>query len=490
MKRTWKKIIIVSLVFIALEALAVIFFLNPYYMTQKVFDDIERGQWQQVQEHYEKLNDNQKKVVQDNLDSYGVYLCQEYIEGSLSYSETAAAFDAINAIDASGAISDKYLYQVSYNEYKTIVKSLYQASVGYDNSTVYTMTDNLRMVQQRMRNEDREQALIELLNEEYQEFLDGNLTAEQATAFASAVAGLSANDAYNYAAVIGNNIQCVQIYRNIYVEAEGYYNKEKYFETIQLCRAVTLDENDVLYQEMFDSLYTQAYETGKTYYEALLESYITDGDKKNAIALMDSIEACYGEDFDLTALKERLAEDWQLAYIACLENVESALQTELMTFETGQYILDYEYDNLKPDSLVLHDIDGDGVPEMFLYNSSHQEDDYIGCFIYAYVDGKCKFINFVNVKSFCRDSNLIGFPIAFGRTAGDENSLVQFDGSSLTTVSYCQEIGGVYYVNGAESNDVDYLSTRTSILAHADAYNVGNSKGVSLDDSETYILAY
>lgn len=490
MKKTWKNIIIVSLVITVLEVLAMVIFINPYYKTQKVFDNIEDGQWQRVQTYYEKLNERQKNVVQNNLENYAVHLCQDYIAGELSYSETAMAFDAINAIDESGAISDKYLRMVSYNEYKVTVKALHQAGTGYDNSTVYAMLDQLRMVQQRMKNEDREQALIELLNEEYQSFLDGNLTAEQMLAFTSTVSGQSAGDAYNYAAVIGNNVQCVQLYRNIYTEAEEYYNKEKYFETIQLCRAVVLDESDTLYKGMFDGLYAQAYETGKNYYESLLESYITDGDKKRAIALMDSIEACYGEDFDLTALKERLAEDWQLAYIDCLENVENTLQTELMTFETGQYILDYEYDNLKPDSLVLHDIDGDGVPEMFLYNSAHQDDDYIGCFIFAYVDGKCKFINFVNVKSFCRDSNLIGFPIAFGRTAGDEYSLVQFDGSSLTTVSYCQELGGTYYVNGAESNDVDYLSARTSILAHADAYNVGNSKGVSLDDGETYILAY
>ena len=152
--------------------------------------------------------------------------------------------------------------------------------------------------------------------------------------------------------------------------------------------------------------------------------------------------------------------------------------------------MQYEYDNLKPDSVVLHDIDGDGVPEMFLYNSRYTDDDYIGCFIYTYSDGKCKFLNFVNVKSFCRDSNLIGFPIAFGRGTGDECSLVQYDGNSLTQVSYCQEMGGTYYVNGAESNDVDYLSARTSILSHADAYNVGNSKGASLDDGETYILTF
>ena len=125
-----------------------------------------------------------------------------------------------------------------------------------------------------------------------------------------------------------------------------------------------------------------------------------------------------------------------------------------------------------------------------MYNSSQKDNDYIGCFIYTYTGGHCEFVNFVNVKSFCRDSYLIGFPIAFGRSEGDECSLVQFDGSNLTQIAYCQEIGSTYYVDGTESNDVDYLSARTSILSHADAYNVGNSKGASLDEGETYILAY
>lgn len=490
MRKTWRKTIIISLVLIAIEAVAAVIFLHPYYNKQKVFDEIENGRWESTDRYYNKLSVGQQEDVQSCLDDFGAYLCRQYIDGELTYSQTAAAFDAINAIDASGILMNKYMSRVSCNEYKQSVIKLCEASLGYDNSTVYAMNDNIRLVQQRMTNEMREQALIELMNETYQDFLDGKAGVENVNALLSTVSGLSSDVAYAYVDVISNNVACVILYRDVYARAEQYFENASYFEAMDLCRNVDVDPSDTRYRDLFDALYNDASETGKIYYEGLLESYITSGDKKKALELMDSIRKCYGDDFDLTALKEKLAEDWQIAYIDCIENLDRTLEGKLKTFETGQYILEHEYDKLKPDSIVLHDIDDNGVPEMFLYNSSQKDNDYIGCFIYTYTGGHCEFVNFVNVKSFCRDSYLIGFPIAFGRSEGDECSLVQFDGSNLTQIAYCQEIGSTYYVDGTESNDVDYLSARTSILSHADAYNVGNSKGASLDEGETYILAY
>lgn len=490
MKKTWRTVILVSLIIIALETAGAAIFLHPYYMVQRVFDEIENGRWKNTQEYYESLNDRYKERVQSCLNDFSADICQRYIDGELSYDRTVAAFDAINSIDETHSLMDRYLPQVSRHEYKEDINTIYTAGLNYDNATVYEMNNNIRLVQQRMSNEDREQVLIELLNEKYQLFLDEQITDSQMQFFASLVQGLSTYDAYAYTPVISNNISCVMIYREIYAEAEKKFSDEDYFSVLALCRAAVLDERDAVYRERFNSLYQQAYGMGKIYYRNLLEAYIDAKEKDKAVALMDSITLCYGEDFDLTELKERMAEDWQLAYLDYIANLDVLLENELRSFETGRYILEHEYDNLKPDSMVFHDIDGDGVPEMFLYNSAHKEDDYIGSFIYTYVDGRCKFVDFANVKSFCRDSYLIGFPIAFTRSEGDECSLIQFDGGELTQLSYCQEIGGTYYVNGAETNDVNYLSERTYILSFADAYNVGNSKGADLKDAEAFILAY
>lgn len=490
MKRTWRNIIIISLIFIAIEAAVFFIFVMPYYRTYKIFRDIENGKWQSASESYAKLSDRRKSEVQSKLEHYGIYICEKYIEGDMTFAQAAASFDAINSIDETEAIMDKYMADVSYNEYKTIVKNMNIAGAAYDNKTLYSMMDSLRLVQRRMQNEDRERALVELINEEYVVYLNEGITGEQMRTFASTISGLSQYDAYNYASVISNNVSCVEIYRGYYTEAQSCVQNQRYFDAIKICENVFLDEKDTLYAERFSSLYNEARETGETYYGALLENYIAAGDNNKAVELMNNIKEFYGDEFDLTDIKQRIAEDWQLAYIDCIENIENTLPSELALFETGKYIMQYEYDKLKPDSVVLHDIDGNGIPEMFLYNSSYKDDSYIGCFIYTYTEDGYKFVNYVNVKSFCRDSYLIGFPIAFGRGTGDECSLVQYDGSTLTQISYCQEIGGAYYIDGAESNDVDYLSARTSILSHADAYNVGNSKGVSLEDGETYILTF
>lgn len=491
MKKVWKKIIIVSLVLIILEAASFFVFILPYYRIYSIFKDIEEGSWSSVSEKYDALSDSMKSRVQDGLPDYAVYICEEYLDGSIGYKEAAASFDAINAIDETGTIMDSYLADISYNEYKELVRSMNLAGASYDNSTLYSMMDTLRSVQQRMQNEDRERALIELINEEYCAYLNEEITAEQMQTFSSTISGLSLYDAYNYTAVIMSNVSNVELYRSYYREALTYFDEQKYFDVLTICTSVNLDEKDTLYKGKFDELYAQAYDEGKTYYGTLLENYIASGDNVRAVSLMDSITQCYSDGFDLTDIKQRLASDWQLAYIEYIDNIDELLENDLNTFETGRYILENKYDSLKPDSLVLHDIDGDGVPEMFLYNSSQRDnEDYIGCFIYAYSGGRCSFLNYVNVRSFCRDSYLIGFPVSFGRSEGDEYSLVQYDGSSLTQISYCQEMGSTYYVNGTESSDVDYLSARTSILSHADAYNVGNSKGSNLSDGETYILTY
>lgn len=490
MKKTWRTVLIVFLIIIAFEAAGAAVFLYPYYQVQRVFNQIEDGQWQKTQEYYEKLNDKYKERVQSCLEDFSADICRRYLDGELSYNRTVAAFDAINSIDESGSLMDTYLSQVSRHEYKADVNAIYEAGLNYDNSTVYEMNNNIRLVQQRMSNEDRERALIELLNEKYQLFLDEQITDSQLQFFASLVQGLSTYDAYAYTPVISNNISCVMIYRDVYARAQRKFAEDDYFSAMMLCRAVVLDANDTVYRQRFDDLHQQAYDMGRLYYENLLETYIDADEKDKAVALMDSITLCYGEAFDLTEYKQRMAEDWQLAYISCLNNIDASLENELRLSETGQYILEHEYDDLKPDRVVLYDIDGNGVPEMFLYNSAHEDDDYIGSFVYTYLGGRCEFLDFVNVKSFCRDSYLIGFPIAFTRSEGDECSLIQFDGNTLTQLSYCQEIGGTYYVNGAEVSDVDYLSERTYILSFADVYNVGNSKGADMEGAENFILTY
>lgn len=488
MKKTWRNIIIVFWILIALEGTAAFIVLNPYFKIQRLFEGVEAGNWQVTQENYDNLNYSQQQKVQGYLDDYAIHLCEQYLKEKVTYEQIAASFDAINSIDETGKIMITYMPDVTYNEFKKDIKGIEDANRAFDSNKAFELSKQLRAVRLRIDNTSKEQALMEMLNETYVKYLNEEMTSEQALAFAETLAGMSYTDAAEYITVISNNIACVEEYRQIYADAQAAFDDEDYFKAIELLELATPDSHDTKYLASFENLHEEAYSTGKTYYTDLLNEYVQTGMKVEAVSLMEKISECYGDEIDLTSVKQDMADEWQLAYIDRMLD-EEARKNDLSGFETGRYILE-RYDRLKPDSVVLHDIDGNGIPEMFLFSSKDVGNDYIGCYIYTYREGECKFVNYVNVKSFCRDSYLIGYPIAFSRDGGDEDSLVQYDGANLTQISYVQKIGETYYVNGEETDDVDYLSERTTILAHADAYNVGNSKSASIEEGEGFILAY
>ena len=112
---------------------------------------------------------------------------------------------------------------------------------------------------------------------------------------------------------------------------------------------------------------------------------------------MEEIEQVYGDDVNLDSAKEAMLEDWQLAYLNYMDNFEERLKTDLTGTDTGTYILENRYDSYKPDNVLLYDIDDNGVAELFLFNSSQLDRDYVGCFIYTYDGSSMKYVGFANV---------------------------------------------------------------------------------------------
>lgn len=489
MKKTWRNIIIIFWILIFVEVGVGFLFLSPYYKMKRLFDGVEAGNWQVASENYEKLNHSLQQRVQGHLDDYAAHLVEQYLDDKISYEQIAASFDAINSIDAYDKLMNQYMSDVTYNEFKRDLKAIEEANQIYDSTTAFDISKQLRAVRLRIDNASKEKALMEILNETYTKYLDEDITADQAIAFSETIAGMSYTDASEYIATIKTNIACVEEYRLIYADAKAAFDADDYFKTMKLAKLPTVDSHDDKYAELFETISKEAYDEGKIYYMSQLDKLVDKGDNVAAVALMSKITECYGDEIDLSETKRRMANDWQLAYCDLILD-EEAWSNALSGSDNGRYILKHNYDKIKPDAFVLYDIDFDGTPEIFLYNEENAGDEYISCLIYTFKDGATRYVGFANVKSFCRDSCLIGYPFAFDREGGDEDSLIEFDGYSLSQVSYVQNIGETYYVNGAETDDVDYLSERTTILKHADAYNVGNTKGARTEEGEAFILAY
>jgi hypothetical protein len=490
LNKKWRKIIITSMIILFLEVAGSLIFLFPYYRMQRVFNSIDKGQWTKTQEYYDGLNDSQKEKADSYMDAYGAYITERYVDGDITYLQAAASFDAINSISDNTEVFDKYTPDIDRNEYVKLVNQLFNANINKNTEKKYETISALSDIQKRMSADTREGILVELLNRKMEEYMSGSLSYDDMHTFAHLVTGMSINTAYDYAYTVEAYVQNMEDFRAKYSDVESLISDEDYLGAITLIDEQQLYDFDKEYYELYQTTRQTAYDEGLSYYPVLLQSYIDAGDTEKAMTLVAALEPVYGSDMDLDFVKDALMTDWQRACISRLGDWESYLKTELGNDDTGKYILENVYDELKPDSLVLHDINEDGYPELLMFNSGKLDGDYVGTFIFGYDGSEYKYMGYVNIISFGISSNLVAFPICFGRDAGEEVCLYNYNGETLSAGSSAQKIGSAYYVDGAESSDIDYLSAQTAIMLNQDVTRIQNSGYVSIDDYREYVITY
>lgn len=487
MRKTWRNIIIVSLVMFIIEIAGGIILLYPHYKTQRLFDSIEDGQWKITQEYYNSMNSAQQQKVLGYLDDFGAWACKGYIDGEHDYEHTAAIFDAINSIQTDGSTYNKYMPDVNHNEYKRAVNWLWDSYVSHDNAKAFDAQNMLAAVTNRVDTNTRDSYLIEMLNDNYYAFLNENMSSEKLDTLCSVIENISYYEAYEHAIYISSRIEYVMNYRNNYKITENLCADNEYIMVMLACATADIDPMDSIYREKYLDLYESAYSQGLIYYKDKITSLINVGDKEGAVALMNTVAGCYGDAFDLSFAKNALTTEWQRAYMEIVSDVDSRILSDLTVMENGSSIIARGYENVKPDSLMMYDIDDNGIPELFLFNSTELENDKIGCFIYSYDNETVSMVGYVNLFSLCSDSNLIVYP---SEGQGEAYSLMSFSGGVLSEVSTCQHNGDSYMVDYGESNDASYLSARTSILSHQGIETIKTVGYSNISNGEDFIMAY
>lgn len=490
MNKKWRNVIIISMVILVLEVAGSLFFLLPYYKLQRVFKTIDAGQWTQTQDYFNALSEAQQEKALSYMDGYGAYLSERYINGELTYLQVSASFDAINSITEDSEIFDKYTPDINRNEYVKLVNQLYEANLAKNTEKKYENIADITDIQNRIAVDDREAILVELLNKNLDRYIRHQISYEDLRVFTKLVAGMSINTAYNYAYTVAGYAVNINNYRDSYKSVESMMAAQDYIGVLELIDGVFLYDFDPEYYELYTTAYQTAYDTGKEYYVEVLRGYIDAGDTQNAVALMANLEGIYGTDIDLDFAKDAMMVDWQKACVARLEDWEPYLKAQLDKDNTGKYILENEYDNLRPDSIALYDINEDGYPELCMFNSARLEDDYVGTFILGYNQSEYVYMGYVNIISFGIKKNIVAFPICFGRDAGEEVCLYNYDGESLTQGSIAQKFGEQYYVDGEEAIDIDYMSAQTAIMLNQDVTRIQNSGYVPMDKFKEYIIEY
>ena len=467
-------------------------FLYSDYKLFRFFWSIDKGNWSVTKEYYDDLTPSQQETAMLHMEGYAQELCREYAKGERSYQEISASLDAINSLGTTSDLYNRRITEINYNELKGAVEDLFKANTNFDTDGAVKAKTRVEDVQKRMDTATKEQLLKQMLNDKYQEYLDCKIDRTKMDAFISVVANMSYYDAHSYSLIIASNVACVEKYREVYNQYQAMLTEQKYFDILDTYDKAysAIDPADTVYQGKFQELHQTAFYDGMDYYQGKLDNLIAASDGEAAVALMKEIEARYGSAFDLDGPKSELAADWQKTYIQIAMNYEAILQTEFSKSDDGIYIFENEYQRLRPDSMLLYDIDKNGVAELFLFNSEEATDENTECFMFTYAGDNYVYLGYVNILSFCTDSNIIALPGEFGRDFAEEHVLLHFTGSSLEQKRYTKKDGETYMVDNAEVTDAEFLTAQTSIVDHANNQRPTIMNYVDISDYESYILAY
>lgn len=492
MRKTWKIVTLVSFILTLVVLGAGVVILYSDYKLFRFFKSIDNGDWSVTKEYYDDLSASQQQTAMAHLGGYANELCREYAEGERTYLEITASLDAINSLENAKEIYDKHIIEINYYELKKSVDELYYANTSFDTDGAVKAQNKISSVQKRMDTDTKEKLLKQMINEKYQEYLDCNIDSKKMNTFLAVILEMSYYEAHNYAKVISNNVICVDTYKVLYSEMNLMLEEDKYFDVLDAYNQVVagLDPADTVYRKKFEDLYQTAFYDGMDYYGDKLDNLIAASDGEAAVELMKEIEARYGSAFDLDSAKNELASEWQKTYMQIAMNYEAILQTEFSKTDEGVYIFENEYQRLRPDSMLLYDVDKNGVAEMFLFNSKEATEENTECFVFTYADGAYIYLGYVNVLSLCTDSNIVALPSEFGREFAEEHVLLKFSGTSLEQKKYTKKDGDAYFIDGNEVTDAEFLTAQTSIVDHASNQRPSIMEYVDLSDYESYILAY
>ena len=443
MRKTWKIVTLVSFIMTLIILGVGVVFLYSDYKLFRFFKSIDNGNWSVTREYYNDLTPSQQQTAMAHMEGYAQELCRDYASGDRNYQEVTASFDAINSLDNTQDIYNRRITEINYNELKSAVEDLYKANTSFDTDGAVKAKKRIDDVQKRMDTATKEKLLIQMLNDKYQEYLDCKIDQPKMLEFIAVVAGMSYYEAHNYTGLIGANVACVENYRQIYNQYQTMLTEQKYFDILDTYDTVYagIDPADTVYKGRFEEMYQTTFYDGMDYYQTKLDNLIAASDGEAAVALMKEIELRYGSAFDLDSAKNELAADWQKTYLQIAMNYEAILQTEFSKTDEGIYIFENEYQRLRPDSMLLYDIDKNGVAEMFLFNSEEATEENTECFAFTYADGSYVYLGYVNILSFCTDSNIIALPSEFGRDFAEADTsghgVQKMQKRRLTTAAVC-----------------------------------------------------
>ena len=92
--------------------------------------------------------------------------------------------------------------------------------------------------------------------------------------------------------------------------------------------------------------------------------------------------------------------------------------------------------------------------------------------------------------NFCTDEYVTSIPEDSDGSASEEASLVAYSKDGLSVEKTVVKTSDGYTVDGASTNDVDFLSAQKSITEHSTGKGVKQQKTALLTEAENFVLSY
>lgn len=480
---------IASLVLIIIEVILLFVLILPGKKVNDVFKELENGNGRKADRILDEMSDSGQDKVKDHMDDFATYQCNQYLDGKITYEKLDKILSAINELDDYYQFSRTYysyvaskeilkLYEEGYTEYKTNGEtSLYDSLEDQSEDIYYGLYDT----------DEVDEELKAYLEEKYNSFLNGNLSFEDIKAYVYVAEDFFGGDALSYAYDIDSDLYMIESYQEDYDTAKEYYDNKQYFETIEKCDSVYIDEDDTTgFYDKFQALRQDAYDEGKTYYVKQAEDCANSGDYTTAREIIAQIKEVYGTEVDVSAVEALMKDPWMDAYAQYVENVTENLKADAATgVKIGNCddTSTINVDDYIPEEIYLYDFDGNGTPEMLLTYDTY-------AWIIGFDGEKAVLTGFVQAATFCDVPYFITIPMLMPENHSGY-ALLEFSNNAWNVVTYyyAADDGSRFEVDGAEVS-YDECSAKHDEIAGYENKNIKVNYGDFIEYYEDVIYNY
>ncbi len=404
-----KKWMIMTFISILLAVASVIFvfvYLLPKTKEKKFLDAVFEGNKEKIAEYLEGFSAETVESLKDEVKDIVVYTHNQYAAGLKSYDSMLSVYENVETIrkykgftaDSLTMVQEPLLLESyekgvgiydtgdAYYRERDKFKDLYRIKASDGAYIEYLWDDATELKYQR----NIDAFLDSYLKEKYTAYKEGNLDMKTAQRYIYCADDFWDSD---YVSELRNQIYYDELFSSEMSRIVEYEDGDRYFEAMSYLDSVReLYQNNDFYAAWKDAFEKKSGELDKKareFYPQLAIEYMSKGDRDSAEVIVRQLKERFGEDFDVSAIEEAGLTEWQKAYLGIMEDWAATVEQDFWKAydqTSGDDTAIKDFDEVKPDRILLLDINNDDIPELVFDNGKNK------VFIYSYLDGHAEFL--------------------------------------------------------------------------------------------------